>query len=125
MYEKGLGFIQDGIIDQHFIVRSRYNRLITAMADYPGLWGMGVDEATAVWIQGNHAEVVGESQVVHISPFEVRGESPVKWGGLSGQITFYRSGDRFLCVNRPLIMARNKKRIISFYYRRISYASAF
>ena len=70
VYEKGLGFIQDGIIDQHFIVRSRYNRLITAMADYPGLWGMGVDEATAVWIQGNHAEVVGESQVVWMSAQE-------------------------------------------------------
>ena len=95
VYETGLGFIKDGIIDQHFIVRSRYNRLITAMADYPGLWGLGIDEATAVWIKGQQAEVVGESQVVRISPFEVKEETHVKWGGLSGQITFYRSGDRF------------------------------
>jgi cyanophycinase len=79
VYEKGLGFIKDGIIDQHFIVRSRYNRLFTAMADHPGLWGMGIDEATAVWIHGNRAEVVGESQVVWVSGKEDwtwRGEKP-------------------------------------------------
>jgi len=66
VYEQGLGFIQEGIIDQHFIVRSRYNRLFTAMADHPGLWGMGIDEATAVWIHDHRAEVVGESQVVWV-----------------------------------------------------------
>jgi cyanophycinase len=79
VYEKGLGFIKEGIIDQHFIVRSRYNRLFTAMADHPGLWGMGIDEATAVWIQGNRAEVVGESQVVWVSVSEDwnwRGDKP-------------------------------------------------
>jgi len=79
VYEKGLGFIKEGIIDQHFIVRSRYNRLFTAMADHPKLWGMGIDEATAVWIQGNRAEVVGESQVVWVSGNEDwnwRGDKP-------------------------------------------------
>ena len=79
VYEKGLGFIKEGIIDQHFIVRSRYNRLITAMADHPGLWGMGIDEGTAVWLQGHHAEVVGESQVIWLDAsdqWDWRGNKP-------------------------------------------------
>ena len=60
----GLGFITTAIIDQHFVWRSRHNRLITSVIEHPGLMGIGIDEATAILVSGNTAEVIGESQVL-------------------------------------------------------------
>lgn len=60
----GLGLITSAIIDQHFVWRSRHNRLITAVIEHPELKGIGIDEATAILVTGNMAEVVGESQVL-------------------------------------------------------------
>ncbi|MGC3944617.1 MAG: cyanophycinase [Chryseolinea sp.] len=62
--KEGLGFIQNAIIDQHFVKRSRYNRLISAIIEYPNVKGIGIDEATAILVTGNTAEVVGASQVI-------------------------------------------------------------
>ncbi len=61
---QGLGFITTAIVDQHFVWRSRHNRLITAIIEHPELIGIGIDEATAILVSGNTAEVVGESQVI-------------------------------------------------------------
>jgi len=65
--KKGLGFIKNAIIDQHFVRRSRYNRLITAVIEYPTLKGVGIDESTAIFIKDGKAEVVGNSQVIVLS----------------------------------------------------------
>src|SRR4051794_25051208 len=47
-FEEGLGLLQFDIIDQHFIVRSRYNRLLSALARFPAFTCIGIDEATAI-----------------------------------------------------------------------------
>ncbi|GAB4247422.1 MAG: hypothetical protein Tsb0034_26650 [Ekhidna sp.] len=61
----GLRLLTDAVVDQHFIKRSRYNRLISAVIDYPSLMGIGIDESTAILVDGNgKAEVVGENQVI-------------------------------------------------------------
>jgi len=60
----GLGLLTHAIIDQHFIVRSRYNRLLTVVAQYPDKTGIGIDEATAILVNGNEVEVIGKSQVI-------------------------------------------------------------
>ncbi|SDI56618.1 cyanophycinase [Winogradskyella thalassocola] len=60
----GLGLITTIIVDQHFVYRSRYNRLLTAIIEYPELTGVGIDESTAILVSGKTVEVVGESQVV-------------------------------------------------------------
>ncbi|WP_198361104.1 cyanophycinase [Tatumella citrea] len=57
---KGLGFFSHGIIDQHFIKRGRFGRLVIAMMNSGVTTGFGVDENTALFIQGNEASVVGE-----------------------------------------------------------------
>ena len=62
--KEGLGLITTAIIDQHFIVRSRYNRLLSAIAKYPTLACIGIDESTAIIVQGNKITVAGQSQVV-------------------------------------------------------------
>ena len=60
----GLGLITTAIIDQHFLRRSRYNRLISAMVEFPHLTGIGIDESTAIIVDGNTISVVGESEVI-------------------------------------------------------------
>ncbi len=60
----GLGLITNVIVDQHFVKRSRYNRLLTAIMEFPEMIGIGIDESTAILVSGRTIEVVGESQVV-------------------------------------------------------------
>lgn len=63
----GMGFLTSAIIDQHFIIRSRYNRLLSALADHPDKTLIGIDEATAIIVTGKKVTVAGESQVVVVS----------------------------------------------------------
>ena len=61
----GLGLLDAQVlVDQHFVVRSRYNRLLTAVIEQPTTVGVGIDESTAILVRGRRAEVVGEAQVV-------------------------------------------------------------
>ncbi|RYZ61003.1 MAG: cyanophycinase, partial [Chitinophagaceae bacterium] len=66
-FAEGLGLLQNTIIDQHFLKRSRHNRLLTALADKPQMVCVGIDESTAVIVRGNVATVVGESQVLRLA----------------------------------------------------------
>jgi cyanophycinase len=64
----GLGLWPDVIVDQHFLKRQRESRLISAIIDHPTLVGVGIDEGTAVIVQGTQIEVVGKSAVIVIDP---------------------------------------------------------
>ncbi|WP_293788998.1 cyanophycinase [uncultured Pedobacter sp.] len=66
-FAEGMGLLQNTIIDQHFLKRNRYNRLISALAAHPNLVCIGIDESTAIIVHGNKATVAGESQVVRIA----------------------------------------------------------
>ena len=45
---RGLGFVRDMVIDQHFAQRARIERLVGAVAEDPTALGIGIDEDTAV-----------------------------------------------------------------------------
>lgn len=63
-YERGgLGFISGVAIDQHFTQRGRQKDMTLLVDRYPALLGIGIDEATALIVQGTAAEVVGQGQV--------------------------------------------------------------
>ncbi|WP_406823761.1 cyanophycinase [Pedobacter sp. KACC 23697] len=66
-FAEGTGLLQNTIIDQHFLKRNRYNRLISALAAHPNLVCIGIDESTAIIVHGNKATVAGESQVVRLA----------------------------------------------------------
>lgn len=60
----GLGFLKNVIIDQHFTERGRLSRLITAVSYNPNNLGIGVDENTAIILNGGGTlEVFGEGTV--------------------------------------------------------------
>lgn len=66
-FSEGLGLLQNTIIDQHFIKRNRYGRLISALAAHPDMICVGIDESTAIIVQGNKAKVAGDSQVLRFA----------------------------------------------------------
>jgi cyanophycinase len=62
---EGIGFLEDVVVDQHFVRRRRHNRLISLVLERPALLGLAIDEETAVWVKpGREAEVVGEGAVL-------------------------------------------------------------
>ncbi len=61
---RGFGFMTNAVVDQHFLKRSRVNRLLGVISDHPHLIGIGIDEGTAFLLQGNEWSVVGQSYVV-------------------------------------------------------------
>ena len=62
--KEGLGLLPNAIVDQHFIYRMRMNRLISVSLEFPGLACIGIDESTALLVEGDSATVVGDSQVI-------------------------------------------------------------
>jgi len=61
---RGFGFVSNAVVDQHFLRRSRVNRLIGVVAERPDLIGIGVDEGTAFVLEGDRWSVVGRSYVL-------------------------------------------------------------
>lgn len=59
----GLGLVRDMIIDQHFAERGRIGRLLGAVAHNPRVLGIGIDEDTAVIIEGARMRVIGAGAV--------------------------------------------------------------
>ena len=62
-YERGFAFLPGTAIDQHFAQRKRFADLSHLVATYPQYLGIGIDEATAIIVQGEVAEVMGRNQV--------------------------------------------------------------
>ena len=61
---EGFGFFAGTIVDQHFMHRARYNRLISAVLDHPRLLGVGIDEETALLVRPDGLwEVIGNNYV--------------------------------------------------------------
>lgn len=60
----GFGFFKGAIVDQHFMHRARYNRLLSAVLDHPQLIGVGIDEETALLVRPDGVwEVLGTHYV--------------------------------------------------------------
>ena len=92
----GLGLLTNAIIDQHFIARSRYNRLLSALAKYPLLTCIGIDEATAIIVHKNKVKVSGQSQVVVIRKPEGLTFTKTKLVKLKDlHFSIYTDGDEF------------------------------
>jgi cyanophycinase len=94
--KKGLGLITSAIIDQHFVRRSRFNRLISAIIEYPDVMGIGIDEATAILVKGNDVEVVGDSQVIVVqNPKRSKKIQNGKLGAMGMTMSVYLPGEKF------------------------------
>lgn len=62
----GMEFLRGVMVDQHFTRRGRTGRLVAALARYPHLLGVGIDEDTALIADGPQFRVLGSGAVTVI-----------------------------------------------------------
>ena len=93
----GMGFINSAVIDQHFVVRSRYNRLLSLIIENPTYQGIGIDEGTAILVKNNNeAEVVGRAQVIVFkNPRRSQKLKSQKLGAQGITLDIYLNGEKF------------------------------
>lgn len=62
-YEQGFGYLRGVAVDQHLLKRNRQNDLLQVIDRCPELLGIGIDESTAIVVEGDRMEVIGASKV--------------------------------------------------------------
>ncbi|MDF1548898.1 MAG: Type 1 glutamine amidotransferase-like domain-containing protein, partial [Bacteroidales bacterium] len=98
--KEGLGLNRSIIVDQHFVKRMRMNRLIATCLENPMETCIGIDESTAILIEGDKATVYGESQVIVLK--HTTAETKIMDGLLGGEkmeLNVYLPGDSFKIEN--------------------------
>ncbi|MEA1886004.1 MAG: cyanophycinase [Bacteroidota bacterium] len=95
-HEEGFGYLTASAIDQHLLARNRQHDLIEVIKAHTHLLGIGLDENTAIIVQGNEFEVVGKSYVA-IYDYKLWDESGTGKSPLANNGKFFllRAGDRY------------------------------
>ena len=97
---EGLAFLKNSAIDQHVLRRNRQFDLVEVMQKHPDLLGLGIDEDTAVVVEGDRFEVIGRSYVlVHDKDTTI---------STHGSFFFMAPGDRFDLVAREATRRETK-----------------
>lgn len=93
---EGLGLLDSVIIDQHFVARSRYNRLLSAVVENPEYQCVGIDEGTAILVSEGKAKVYGVSQVITFSaPTSITNTTDTLFSAKGIEINIYTPGEEF------------------------------
>ncbi|HSJ30108.1 MAG TPA: cyanophycinase [Longimicrobiales bacterium] len=104
--ERGVGFFPAAIVDQHFLARGRIGRLIAAVLDLDEFdLGFGIDENTALVVDGDSVRVAGESGVIIVD------ESDARRTGRSAtnvRMHLLAPGDRFSTTDRRVTPAAGR-----------------
>jgi cyanophycinase len=107
---EGFGFLKSVIIDQHFIIRKRLNRLITVVLENPSLLGVGIDESTSIIVNPDDTfDVLGESLVVVCDARHSKNIKVDKNGNLAAEnieMHILKSGDKFSLKTKKVILSR-------------------
>ncbi len=90
---RGFGYLRNVGIDQHVLRRNRHFDLIEVMEAHPELLGIGLDENTALIVQGDNAEVLGASYALIY-------DNRSQVGAYGGPFYFLAPGDRFNLATR-------------------------
>ena len=61
---QGLGFIENVIVDTHFVQRGRIGRLFQAVVNNPRTLGIGLGEDTGLYIDGDIMTAIGSGLVI-------------------------------------------------------------
>jgi cyanophycinase len=90
--EPGMGFYRDALMDQHFLARGRIGRLLVAVLATDSVpVGFGIDENTALVVDGDQARVLGASGMVIVDGRQARRSSHTRGTGL--RVSLAGTGD--------------------------------
>jgi cyanophycinase len=76
-YERGFAFLPGVAIDQHFTQRNRFEDLAAVVNRFPQVLGIGIDEGTALVVEGSTGEVVGRGAVHVLSRARAADDDPI------------------------------------------------
>ena len=107
----GLGIIPEVLVDQHFHNRNRLSRLLSAIAAYPDLLGIGIDEDTCAMFEndgtmkvlGRGTVTIVDAKAMSYTNYEyVQGTEPIGLHNLKLHILGY--GDRYNLAKHQAIV---------------------
>ena len=84
---EGFSLLKNVGIDQHLLRRNRQFDLLEVIDAHPGLLGIGIDEDTAIVVEGDRFEVIGQSYAVI---YDSQRKIPP-----NGRFYFLAPGDRY------------------------------
>jgi cyanophycinase len=91
-HQVGFGYLRNVGVDQHVLRRNRQFDLIEVVEAHPELLGIGLDENTAIVVQGDQAQVIGASYALIFDNQTTTGDG--------GRFYFLAPGDRFNLATR-------------------------
>jgi cyanophycinase len=62
-HDRGFGLLKNVVINPHLITAKREDELVNVLDAHPQLLGIGIDEKTAIVVQGDRFQVLGDSKV--------------------------------------------------------------
>jgi cyanophycinase len=106
----GLGFFSWGLVDQHFLQRGRIGRLLAACWELDEQLAYGIDENSALLVEGGTARVIGETGVMLVDLRKARFDSN-GYDIRNARVSYLDDGDAIdLARGRPL-PADDKRRV--------------
>lgn len=93
--DNGLGFFDGGITDQHFLARGRFGRLVVATMATDFRYGFGVEENTALYVDGQTGDmaVLGAMGVIVVDTADAEMDPNRRITGVRAH--YFDVGDRF------------------------------
>ena len=91
-HERGFGYLRNVGIDQHVLRRNRQFDMVEVIEAHPELLGIGLDEDTAIVVQGDRFQVIGRSYALIYDNQSTTGPD--------GKFYFLAPGDRFNLATR-------------------------
>ncbi len=110
--DHGLGFVGPNLfVDQHFLKRGRFGRMIPLMMAKGYKLGLGVDENSAAIVQGDQVEVIGGKGALLVDLNEVQTDPALGAFNVTGaRLTYLDRGDRFDLGTRQIKPSDRKLR---------------
>ncbi len=95
--DRGLGFVgPDIFVDQHFLKRGRFGRMLPVMLQAGYKLGLGVDENTAAIVRGDEVEVIGFKGALIADLTNATSDKAVKAFNIrNAKLTYLDHGDRY------------------------------
>lgn len=95
--DRGLGFVGPHLfVDQHFLKRGRFGRMIPLMMAKGYKLGLGVDENTAAIIHGDDIEVIGDRGCLVVDLTEAKSDATLGAFNVEGaRLSYLEHGDRY------------------------------
>ena len=95
--DRGLGFVGPNLfVDQHFLKRGRFGRMIPLMMAKGYKLGLGVDENTAAIIRGDEIEIIGDRGALVVDLTEARSDASLDAFNVQGaRLSYLEHGDRY------------------------------